>query len=191
MWYRLRTDFQLSILTLFGACGAVGVLPFAAYRFLTGELIVGVIDTALAMCVTAAVAYAWRTGDTRRAGMFLVVVNTAGAGAAMLGVVGLYWMYAVFLANFFLVGRRQAAVFTAVALAALAMHGKAFDDTPQMISFVFTASLVSLFAFIFAARTESQRVQLETLATRDPLTGAGNRRAMGKGTTDSRRDLQA
>jgi len=38
--------------------------------------------------------------------------------------------------------------------------------------------VVSLFAFTFAARTETQRVRLESLATRDPLTGTENRRAM-------------
>ena len=180
MLYRLRTDFQLTIITLFGACGAIGVLPFAAYRFLTGEIVVGIIDTALSLCISAAVVYAWRTGDTRRAGLFLVVVNTAGTGvvATILGVAGLFWIYAVLLSNFFLVDRRLAAVFTAATLVILAVHDNAFDTTPQMISFLFTASLVSLFAFIFATRTESQRLQLETLATRDPLTGAGNRRAM-------------
>lgn len=180
MLYRLRTDFQLAIITLIGTCGAVGLLPFAAYRFITGQLIVGIIDTTLALCIFASVAYAWRTGDTRRPGLFLMVVITIGATvvASIVGVPSLFWMYVALLANFFLADRRLAAVFTAMALVALGLHGKAFETMPQMISFLFTAALVSLFAFIFAARAESQRLQLEVLATRDPLTGTGNRRAM-------------
>jgi len=180
MLYRMRADFQLTIITLFGACAVFGILPFAVYRFLTGNAIAGVVETAIALCISAAVVYAWRSGDTRRTGFFLVVINTAGtiAAAAILGQAGLLWMYVVLLSNFFLVDRRLAAIATALALVILAVHGKAFESTLQMISFLVTASLVSLFAFIFSARTESQRLQLEALATRDPLTGVDNRRAM-------------
>jgi len=180
MFHRLRTDFQLTIITLFGACTLFAIVPFAAYRFLTGALVAGVVDSAIALCISLAVIYAWRSGDTRRAGVFLLFVNTVGtlAVAAVLGVTGLFWIYTTLLANFFLVGRRQASAATAVALTVLAVHGKAFESTPQLISFLVTASLVSLFAFIFSARTESQRLQLEALATRDSLTGADNRRAM-------------
>lgn len=180
MLYRLRTDFQLTIITLFGACTVFLILPFAAYRFLIGATIVGILDTTIALCIFAAVVYAWRSGDTRRSGLFLVVINTVGttAIAAILGAAGLFWMYTTLLANFFLVSRGVAVAFTAVSLLALALYGKPFETTSQMISFLITASLVSLFAFIFAARAESQRLQLETLATRDPLTGVDNRRAM-------------
>lgn len=180
MLHRLRTDFQLTIITLFGGCAVFGILPFAVYRFLTGNAIAGIVETAIALCISAAVVYAWRSGDTRRTGLFLVVINTAGtiAAATILGQAGLLWMYVVLLANFFLVDRRLAAIATALALAILAVHGKAFESTLQMISFLVTASLVSLFAFIFAARSESQRLQLESLATRDFLTGIDNRQAM-------------
>lgn len=180
MLHRLRTDFQLTIITLFGACAALGILPFAVYRFLAGELVVGIVDTAMVLSTLAAVAYAWRSGDTRRTGIFLAGFNTAGAlaVAAILGDAGRHWMYVVLLANFFLVGRGLAAIFTAVALALLALYGKDFKTALEMVSFLVTASLVSLFAFIFAARSESQRLQLESLATRDFLTGIDNRQAM-------------
>lgn len=180
MLYRLRSDFQLTIITLFGGCAAVGILPFAVYRFLAGEIVVGIVDAAIVLCTLAAVVYAWRSGDTRRSGIFLAVFNTAGAlaVAAILGDAGRHWMYVVLLANFFLVGRGLAAIFTAVALAVLAIYGMDFKTAVEIVSFLVTASLVSLFAFIFAARSESQRLQLERLATRDFLTGIDNRQAM-------------
>ena len=180
MLYRLRTDFQLTIITLFGVCAILGLLPFAVYRFHIGDFVVGLIDTVLVLGIAAAVAYAWHSGDTRRSGLFMVVIDTTGAmaSATILGEVGRDWMYVALLSNFFLVDRRIATFFAALALLMLASHGKSFETTLQMISFVTTASLVSAFAFIFAARTESQRCQLETLATRDALTGIDNRRAM-------------
>ena len=180
MLYRLRTDFQLTIITMFGGCAVFGILPFAVYRFLSGNPIAGVVDTFLVLSISGAVVYAWRTGDTKRPGIFLATVNTSGSVlvAAILGVPGLLWMYTTLLANFFIVSRRLATILTAASLAILALHGKAFQSRSQMVSFLATASLVSLFAFIFAYRTETQRLQLEALATHDPLTGLHNRRAM-------------
>ena len=180
MLHRLRSDFHLTIITLFGGCAVFGILPFAIYRFISGNVIAGAVDAFLVLSISTAVVYAWRTGDTKRPGIFLSVVNTSGAMlvAAILGVPGLLWMYATLLANFFIVSRGLATILSAAALAILALHGKAFESRPQMVSFLATAALVSLFASIFAYRTETQRLQLELLATHDPLTGLHNRRAM-------------
>ena len=180
MLHRLRKDFQLALVTLFGACAVFGILPLAVYRFLNGQLVVGIVDTVMVSLIAAGVVYAWRTGDTRRTGLVIVVVTTVGGVmvSTILGVEGLFWMYAVILANFFLVGRRLAVALTAAALFGLVVHGGPFDNFAQSISFLLSALVVSLFAYTFAARTETQRIGLESLATRDPLTGTDNRRAM-------------
>jgi len=180
MWHRLRSDFRLALITLFGLCGVIGITPFALYRFWIGNLVIGVIDSMIVACIGSAVAYAWRTGNTGRAGMFLMGVNTTGsvAVATMLGMPGLFWMYPAFLSNYFLVDRHKAVVATAVALLVVSVHGKAFSSTLEMVLFIVTASIASLFAFIFAQRTDTQRQSLEALASHDPLTGAQNRRAM-------------
>lgn len=180
LWHRLRSDFRLALITLFGLCGVIGITPFAIYRFAIGNLLVGVIDSVIVACIGGAVVYAWRTGNVERTGMFLVTVNTVGSSAIamMLGMPGLFWMYPTFLSNYFLVDRRKAVVATVIALAVVVGHGKAFASVLEMMLFAVTASIVSLFAFIFAQRTETQRQMLEALATHDPLTGAQNRRAM-------------
>lgn len=180
MFYRLRTDFQLAIISLFGACAVFGILPLAVYRFVSGQVLVGVLDVLVVTGIAGGVAYAWRSGDTRRCGLVLVFVTTVGATAVamLLGVDGVFWLYPTFLANFFLVGRRLAVTLTMGAILVLVSHGGAFQSQAQSFSFLLSASVVSLLALIFAARTETQRFQLETLATRDSLTGVENRRAM-------------
>ncbi|SRR5690554_1710241 len=179
MLNRLRTDFHLSVITLLGLCAIVGVLPFAIYRFIAGLHLTGMIDTAIVASVVFAVFYAWKTGDTARTGLFLAIVTCGGAVVAThVGVAGLYWLFPTLLTSFFLVRPSIAIVVNALAIAILASDGDTFVSNVDRWTFVASCLVVSLCAFIFAQRTESQRMQLEKLATRDPLTGTHNRRVM-------------
>jgi len=177
---RFTTDFQLAIITLFGVLAAVGIAPFAVYRFVTGSFWVGVLDSGIVLCILGAVAYAWRSGKTRGVGLFLACVNTIGTvvAAGVLGYPGLFWAYPTLLANYLLIDRMKAVAATAIALTALVLLGKGFDSPLQTILFVVTATIVSLFAFIFAYRAEAQRQRLEAAAAVDALTGAQNRRVL-------------
>ena len=178
---RIRADFQLGIVSLFGFCSAAVISPFAVYRFLTGAIAVGVLDTVLVISIVAIVLYAWRSGKTELAGRCLVVINCLGAviSSELLGVIGVFWMYAAILSNFFLTtSRRYAAGITIATLLLLAGLGEAFDSRSQMWSFLATSSLLALLSFIVAYRYDQQRRQLEVLATIDPLTGVQNRRMM-------------
>lgn len=182
MLRRLRTDFQLSMITMLGACAVFGISPFAVYRFINGNIYVGIVDTAIVVGIAAMVIYAWRTGRTAVAGLGLAIFNSMGGVVVgtLVGDTGLYWLYVQFLSNFFLTRASVAFGVVVLALVALGVHGQAFSSAPQYFSFAITSGMVSLFAFIFAYRTELQRRQLESLAARDPLTGVGNRRMLEK-----------
>jgi diguanylate cyclase (GGDEF)-like protein len=179
---RLRGDFQLSIITLFGATSVAGIFPFAVYRALTGAYAVALLDAALILLISALTAYAWHSRDTRGASVALVLIYTAGAvaSAELLGVAGLFWMYAVILANFFLVRAALAWIVVVAALAALIVFRSGLSDMGQLVSFVATAVLVSGLAHILADRVAAQRHELQQLAAHDPLTGVHNRRAMAE-----------
>ena len=180
MFKRMQGDYQLAIITLFGACGALSVLPFALYRWHTGTYALAALDAAIALGISAVVVYAWRTGRTRGPGFLMTAINNTGVvmSALLLGDAGLPWLYSVLMANFFLVPRRIAAALALLEVAGLAIHGGAFDSTSHLASFVVSSLLASMLAFILAHWTDHQRNQLELLAAHDTLTGLGNRRAM-------------
>lgn len=181
MLKRLQTDFQLGIVLLFGFCSSLIIAPFAIYRFVTGSVAVGILDSALVFIIAGVVYYGWKFGKTERTGKFLVIISGIGAllSSEMLGVVGLFWMYVAIVANFFLTTNlRFATVFTVSILILLAVTGHSFENAAQMWSFLATGSLLSLLSYIIAHQYSIQHGRLKHLATVDPLTGAYNRRHM-------------
>lgn len=180
MFYRLRTDLRLSIITLLGVSGLIGITPFAVMRFMQDNMLAGVVDLVIMLSIFLGMVYAWLTGDTARSGFFMAVVSASGAIAvgAIVGEPGLFWLYPVLVTSFFLTEPRYAIFINLGAVAALMIHGVAFSSSVQMWSFAATAIVVSCCAYAFAHRNENQRERLEHLATVDPLTGVKNRRSM-------------
>lgn len=180
MFYRLKTDLRLSIITLLAVSGVLGVTPFAFMRFMQGNTLAGAVDLSIMLAILGCMVYAWKTGDTARGGFFMAMVAGSGAVAvgAIVGEPGLFWLYPVLVTSFFLTEARYAIVINLAAVAALMIHGVAFSSSVQMWSFATTAMVVSCCAYAFAHRNEDQRERLEHLATIDPLTGVKNRRSM-------------
>ncbi|HEY4555620.1 MAG TPA: GGDEF domain-containing protein [Lysobacter sp.] len=183
--HRLQSDFRFALITLFGTIASLCLLPIAAYRFATGAVATGIVDLFAVGCIASAVVYAWRGGSIERAGLFTVTACGVAcvAVAHLMGLAGLLWVYPVVAANFLLVRPRRAVLGSTltVAAAAAVASGMELPGTDPMFlraAFAVTAMVVGLFAYIFARRTETQHAQLQMLVTRDPLTGASNRRAM-------------
>lgn len=180
MLHRLKTDFRLSIITLFGASAVIGIVPFAVMRFLRGNVLAGLVDTTILFGIFSTLVYAWVSGDTRRSGVVLAVIACSGAVAvgAIVGDAGLFWLYPCLVTSFFLANPRIAVVLNVTSVVALMVHGGAFRSDVQMWSFAATSIVVSACAYVFALRNHDQRERLEHLATIDPLTGIKNRRSM-------------
>lgn len=177
---RLRTDFQLSIITLLGASAIFGITPFAVYRFLEQNYLAGVTDSLIVVGIVACMIYAWRTGDTESTGIVLAIFCSISGVIISLIIEGngFLWLYPVLIANFFLTGPRIAIALNSLAIAAVVIHWSIADLEEATMSFLATAIVVSACAFIFAQRNLYQRREMARLARRDPLTGARNRRSM-------------
>lgn len=176
---RLRGNFRLTIISLFGLCAMAGILPFAVLRFMDGDLVTAIGDCLLVAILAAIVAYAWKSGRTVIAGALAALVMTAGFLLLVtFGNVSVFWAYPLLASSFLLTSRYLALLACLAMLGVLGFQAHQFASMMELWGFLVTGSLVAIFGLIFATRTEMQRAQLAEIAVRDPLTGAGNRRAL-------------
>ncbi|WP_166636922.1 GGDEF domain-containing protein [Cognatilysobacter terrigena] len=179
---RVRTDFQFAVVIACCAIGVLGVAPFAIFRAMQHEWTAVAVDVLIIGALAGAWLYAWRGGNLLRAGAFVVVTMTLACIAVshVIGLAGAFWSCPALLANFILVRRRHALVASAVLIAALVIDAHAFATPLDRWMYLASASVGCAIAYVFARRTDLQREQLQTQASRDPLTGVANRRAMDR-----------
>lgn len=181
MWRtNTKRDFHLVAVVVFCLIGALGIMPFAIYRFVHGETMHGVIDLMIVTCISFGALHSLRTGRSEGTAFLIAMTYSIGciAVAYINGFAGLFWVFPVLVANFLLVRGWRAIAISAVVILAVGLRDSALDTLGNRTTFIVTTLVVSLFAFVFARRSELQRRQLEAIALHDPLTGASNRRGM-------------
>lgn len=178
------------MISLVGLMITVCLTPYGIYRLLSGNIIVGIADLVMVLVSVCCVAYAWRTEDTKGPGLIMAMAFCVGAILVCinLGIDGVFWVYPFLVFIFFLVSPLKALLMLLLSLAVLLGYalfnpGQIFATTFQLVSFAVTCLVTSLFAYVFAYRTQTQRDALKVLATTDSLTGAANRRTLDEALT--------
>lgn len=176
---RLRSDFRLAIVVLFGICAIAVIAPFGVYRLVSGELWIALADGVLVTVLAMLTIYVWRSGRVAVAGnlmavamslVFFLVYSLIGISAM--------WISPVLVANFLLADRRLALGSSGLMILVLALQPENFSTAVDYWSGMATAILVSFFSLIFASRTDVQQRMLAEYAERDSLTRALNRRVL-------------
>ncbi len=177
---RYRADYQFAMIMLFGLLASIVIIGFSIYRFTTGFTLGGFVNAAIAASVLLVMIYAARADDTSRAGHLFAIVTVAGCmtSTALFGSTGIFWGYVVLWINFLLTGRQFALAANLILILAMVFGFRQFDSLFETITYTVTASMVTIFGYIFAQRLSRYQSELEELALLDPLTYAGNRRMM-------------
>ncbi len=183
--YIVRSDNQrLSIQgylpLILSIAAALGVLPFAIRRFMHGEWLAAIVDAVLIVGFLALGAYVFTTRRVRLASVSLAVLIVGGVLATVYlsGPRQVFWVFPALIGVFYLIPLREAIACALVTLFALIPPMLAANNPVETTTALITIVLTSILAVAFSMITNRQRTQLLKLATKDPLTGAGNRRAL-------------
>ncbi|GAB3019905.1 GGDEF domain-containing protein [Bowmanella dokdonensis] len=179
MIFRDRSTEEWILLSISGL-GAISILPFSVLRLIEEEWLLAALDSFAVVAMASIFLYVYLTGRAVLMAhllslicLLVLVVTVSLKGAAQT-----YWTYPAVLVVFFLL--RPALALASVLLVIAALTTLLVGEMPPLIFAAFLLSVLATIGFtaIFAWRTRAHKEQLLRLATKDPLTGAGNRRAM-------------
>ena len=165
---------------ILSAAGILGVFPFMVLRYMQGEWVAAIVDTIIVVGFLGLGIYVYKTRQVRLASIAISCFCIAGVISTVyiIGPRQVYWAYPALMAVFYLVRPLIALILSIITLAALIPRLLGNVDSHTMTTVLITIGVMSSFAFAFSLITNRQRDQLMQLATKDPLTGVGNRRSL-------------
>ena len=165
---------------ILSAAGALGVAPFALMRWLTGDWVIAVIDTMIVVGFVCLGTFVYRTRNVRVASIAIAVLSVSGTVITVYvrGPQQALWAYPALMAVFYLMKPREAILMTVAMLAVIVPPLLEQLEAFRVATILITALVTTVFAYAFSVINNRQQRQLVDLATKDPLTGAGNRRAL-------------
>ena len=165
---------------MLSAASALGILPFAILRLINGQWIAAAVDMMIIAGFILLGMFVFRTRRVRAASITIALICIVGVLTTVyiIGPQQVYWAYPALMAIFYLVRPMEALACAMVILAALMPVIVPAADSHVASTIIITIVVTSSFGFAFSLITYRQRAMLVNMATRDPLTGAGNRRAL-------------
>ncbi|MEO0615935.1 MAG: GGDEF domain-containing protein [Pseudomonadota bacterium] len=177
-----QLETERAILISMTLSGIVAVLPFAIIRLMHGETLLFALDITLVAGLIGLGVYVWRTHRTVLASYAVSIM----AMAAIIGTVyikgpqQIYWAFPTVLIIFYLLPPIEALALNLLGLSVLLPKLIVPMASESLMTVFFTLAVTITFSYAFSSRTADQRKQLIMLATKDPLTGAENRRALSE-----------
>ncbi|MEL7296868.1 MAG: GGDEF domain-containing protein [Pseudomonadota bacterium] len=183
-----RTDFTFRefILLMLTGSGIVAVLPFTFIRFVNGEWLLFALDTSLVIGLAGLSLYVIKTHDHRIASIAVCLLcQVAIVGTIYIaGIAQLYWMYPAVVIAYYLLRPSEAIVTNLLAIAIISPQLFNALNVLSLTTVYATLAVTIAFSYAFSYVTEQQRRLVQDLAAQDPLTGAGNRRALRQRLTE-------
>ncbi len=180
-----RTIEEIVIITV-SIISIVTLIPFAVYRFMQGQTFVALFEISGIISVSIIGYYVWKTRNTNIAAFALSSIVLSGLVAInyILDSSMLFWLFPAILAIYFLNSLKTSFLLILTVIIGifplLLMEKNALEIAHIIVPLLIT----QIFSHIVTCRIRRQHDRLDSLADRDGLTGALNRRSL-----DDRLDL--
>ena len=177
MTVRSTSEKMLLILTAFAV---LAISPFVYIRWQEGDMVMAFIDAALVIgtAVFFAFVYFTRKVDTAKlllSSFFAIAIVVI---VAIRGQSHLFWLYPVMIAFFYILPAKPAGIICFIALTLIIIILFPSTSTVELLTIAATLFLNAAFSYVIFDNYNKTNNRLALLASIDPLTSSGNRRAL-------------
>lgn len=176
-----KNKFQRGMVYLFAILTGLVVAPFCVIRALNSEYLNALIDLAIVVVSVSSAIYTWRHGEVTKV-ISIVTSLLYSAGAVIVAHLNdpifVFWLFPALLANVFLLNATPALSANVLAIAAIIPIALQLPSITATLAMLASLLMCASMAYLFALLTHRQHLQLQSIATQDPLTLLGNRRSM-------------
>lgn len=175
-----EATFREFILLLLTGSGIIAVIPFTIIRFVSGDWLLFSLDLFLVITLSGLSYYVIKTHQHRIASVAVCTIcQFAIVGTIYIGgIEQIFWAYPAVIIAYYLLRPFEAFIVNLIAIAVLTPTIVSTLEILQLTTIYATLSVTIAFSYAFSYLTAKQRQQVQKLAALDPLTGAGNRRAL-------------
>ncbi len=170
------------MLLILSAFAVITISPFVFLRWQEGDLVMAFIDATLVLVTSAFFFFVYRTRKVNTAKLILACFFTIAIVTivAIRGQSHLFWLYPCMIAFYYILPARPAGIICFIAIVLIGTILSATANTVELLTIVFTLFLTALFSYVIFSNYSKTNKQLALLASIDPLTSSGNRRALDK-----------
>lgn len=179
MELKKRTTEEYIVLSISGS-SAVCIFPFLVIRALDGDWALALLDLFAVLSTAILFGYVYITRKVKGARLFqaflcvAVVVGTI----VLKGTPQVVWIYPGLIGLFFLLKPKLALAFSLCLISGIGLFLSQKLELLALIQYLLSTMITVLFSYAFSDRMLRQQNLLRELSVQDPLTGAGNRRAL-------------
>lgn len=186
-----RTAAEIMLLIL-SALSGVLIVPFVYLRYIEGDYIVAIIDASIIFVLFAFFIFVYKTRQIDKAKALLATFLAIAISAVVIirGLPHLYWLYPAIIAFYYILPERSAGLICFAAVTVISIQIYPALDLIDFFTVVMSLALTSVFSFMIFRNYRKTNEKLALLATIDPLTLSGNRRALDRKLSDIVADQQ-
>lgn len=176
---RERTTEEYIILSISGT-SALCIAPFFFIRAFYADWSIALLDLFVVLSTASLFVYVYSTSKIHLARWVLAMlcIGIVLGTIALKGAQQIVWLYPGIICIFFLLKPNQSLIITTTMIGLLGVFLWEQLSYISIVQYVFSTLITLLFSYAFADRMIRQQTLLRELSIKDPLTGAGNRRAM-------------
>ncbi|MBA6295425.1 GGDEF domain-containing protein [Colwellia sp. MB02u-9] len=174
-----RSAAEKMLLT-FSALAAIAISPFVYLRWLDGDIVMASIDAALVVVTAVFFVFVYFTRKVNTAKLaFTIFLSLAIVTIVVIrGQSHLFWLYPAIISFYYILPVRPASIICFIAIMVIAITLLPITGTLEFLTISLTLSLTAVFSYIIFDNYDKTNSKLALLASIDPLTSSGNRRAL-------------